>query len=99
MPSDDIKILEFNQYQKYDKALFIVYVDFECIIEQIDGCKNSSGNSSKKVSQHIPLGFSMPTISSFKSIENKHHVYRGKYCMKTFSELLRKQEMKIIDFF
>ena len=41
----------------------------------------------------------MPTISSFKSIENKHHVYRGKYCMKTFSELLRKQEMKIIDFF
>ena len=99
MPSDDIKILEFNQYQKSDKALFIVYVDFECIIEQIDGCKNNSENSSEKVSQHIPSGFSMPTISSFKSIENKHHVYRGKYCMKTFCELLRQQEMKIIDFF
>ena len=26
--------------------------------------------------EHMPLGFSMPTISSFKSIENKHDVER-----------------------
>ena len=29
MPSEDIKILEFNQYQKSDKALFIIYADLE----------------------------------------------------------------------
>ena len=28
-----------------------------------------------KVGENIPSGFSMPTISSFKSIENKHDVY------------------------
>ena len=30
-----------------------------------------------KVGKHIPSGFSVSTISSFKKIENKHDVYRG----------------------
>ena len=47
MPSEDTKILEFNQYQKSDKAPFIIYADLECIIEKIDGCKNNLENSSK----------------------------------------------------
>ena len=40
----------------------------------------------------------MSTISSFRSIENKHDVYRGKYCMKKFCESLREHAMKIINF-
>ena len=36
MPSKDTSILEFNQYQKSDKTLVIVYVDLEFIIEKID---------------------------------------------------------------
>ena len=39
----------------------------------------------------------MSTTLSFKSIENKHGVYRGKDCMK-FCEFLREQAMKIINF-
>ena len=75
IPSEDSKILELNQYQKSDKAPFIIYADFECLIEKIDGCKNNPENSSTtKVSKHIPSGFSMSTISSFRSIENKHDV-------------------------
>ena len=30
MSSEDIEILEFNQYQKSDKTPFIIYVDLEC---------------------------------------------------------------------
>ena len=41
MPFEDTKILEFNQYQKSDKAPFIIYADLECIIEKIDGCKDN----------------------------------------------------------
>ena len=66
MPYEDTKILEFNQYQKYDKAPFIIYTNLECIIEKIDGCKNNPENlSTTKVSKHIPSGFSLFTISSF----------------------------------
>ena len=45
MTSDDSKALEFNQYQKSDNALFINYVDLECLIEKTHGCKNNPENS------------------------------------------------------
>ena len=32
IPSEDTNILEFNQYQKSDKAPLIVYADLECTI-------------------------------------------------------------------
>ena len=40
MPSKDTKILEFNQYQKSDQALFIIYADLECMMKEIDGWEN-----------------------------------------------------------
>ena len=40
----------------------------------------------------------MSTIYSFRIIEYKYVVYRGKDCMKRFSEFFRKHAMKIIDF-
>ena len=75
MPSKDTEVLEFNQYQKSDKALFIIYEDLECKIEKIDECKNNPENSSTtKGSENIPSGFSVSTISSIRSIENKNDV-------------------------
>ena len=89
MPSEDTRILEFNQYQKSDTAPFIIYADLECIVEMIDACKNNLENSyTTKESEHILSGFSMFTISSFRNIENKHDMYRGKDCMKKFREFL-----------
>ena len=78
MPSEGTKILELNQYQKSDKAPFIVSVDLECIIEKTDGCKNIPQNSSAQISERLPSGFAMSTISSFKSIEIDE--YRSKDC-------------------
>ena len=58
MLSEDTKILKFSQYQKSDKASFIIYTDPEGIIQKIDRCKNNPKNSfTTKVSEHIPSGF------------------------------------------
>ena len=58
MPSEDTKILEFDQYQKSDKAPFIISADFERLIEKIDKCKNKTENVfTTKVGEHIPSGF------------------------------------------
>ena len=46
MRSEDTKILEFDQYQKSDKAPFVNYSDLERIIKKIDECKNNSENLS-----------------------------------------------------
>ena len=66
--SGDNKILEFNQYQKSDKATSVTYADLECLIEKIDRYKNNPENSfTTKVSENIPSSFSMSTISLLKA--------------------------------
>ena len=40
----------------------------------------------------------MSTILLFKSMENKHDLYRLKGCMKKFCESLREHAMKITSF-
>ena len=77
MPFEEIKALESNQYRKSDQAPFIIYEYLECLIENTDGCKNNPENSSTtKLCKHIPSGFSMSTILSFK--KDMHDVYREK---------------------
>ena len=44
MLSEDTEILQFNQYQKSDKAPFIIYADRE----KIDRCKNNRENKQQK---------------------------------------------------
>ena len=38
---EDIKILEFYQFQKSDKTPFVIYADPESLIKKIDGCENN----------------------------------------------------------
>ena len=88
MPSEKDKILEFNQYIKSDKMPYIVYADMESLVKKIDGCANNPENSlTTKIGEHIPCGCSMPTIWAFDHIENKHTLYRGNDCMKSFVNL------------
>ena len=39
MPSENTKILEFNQYQKSNKTPFIINADRESLTEKINGLK------------------------------------------------------------
>ena len=85
MPSKDTKVPKFNQYQKLDRVTSIICADLECIIENIDKCKNNPEDFfTTKVSKYILSGFSMPTASSFKGTENKHDVYEVKIAWKSF---------------
>ena len=40
MPSENTKILQFNQYQKSDKVPSTINADHQCIIKKIDRFKN-----------------------------------------------------------
>ena len=78
---------------------FIGYADLDYLMKKGDGCQNISGKpSTTKASEHIPSGFSIFTVSSYKNIQNKHDVYRGENFMKKFCECLRKQVLQIINF-
>ena len=89
MPSEDTKILEFNQYQKSDKRPFAFYADFKFYLEKTDGYKNNLDKSFiTKKGKYIRSGFSMSTKSSFKFKEN---IDSDKDCMKKFCESLSSQ--------
>ena len=84
---------EFSFYFSYTKTNFR-HVCFgpSGIIEKIDGYGiNPENSSTPKVSEQIPSGFFMSTVSFFKDIENKQDMYRG----KEFCEFLREHAMKI----
>ena len=93
-------VIPSQAYCKSDKPPFIIYTDLESLIVKIDGCIIciTEKLSTTKVSEHIPSGFPMSSKSSFKDIEDKHNVYRGKYSLKKFCESLREQAIKIINF-
>ena len=59
-PSEGTKILEFKQYQKSDKAPFIIYAVVGYLIEETNGCKTNPENLSEtKVGKRISSGFLM----------------------------------------
>ena len=54
MPSENTKILEFNQNQKYGKTPIIIYTDLECLMGKNNSCKNNPESSfTTKVGEHI----------------------------------------------
>ena len=53
MPSEDTKILDFNQYHKSDKARFIIYAGLETLIRETDGYKNNPEKSSATINCHL----------------------------------------------
>ena len=82
-PSSKDNILQFNQYIKSDKMACIIYADLEFLIKKIDGCANNPEKSlTTKVDEHIPYGYSISTIWTFDSVENKHSLYREGDCMR-----------------
>ena len=41
MPNESKKILKCNPGKKPLKAIHIIYVDLECLLEKIDTCQNN----------------------------------------------------------
>ena len=50
-----------------------------------NGCANNSEKSlTTKIGEHIPCIYSMSIIRAFDKIGNKHTLYCGEDCMKSF---------------
>ena len=63
MPSEDTKVLEFDQHQKSNKTLSIICADLEPLIKRIDAGKNNSEKASTtKIGEHMPFRYSMYMI-------------------------------------
>ena len=95
MPSEDTRILEFNQYRTSEMVTSIIYADLESLIKKVDGCKNNLVESSAtKIALRIFNVYDM----TFDGLENKHDLYRGEDRIEKFFEALKEHAMKTINF-
>ena len=90
-------ILKCNLGEKSVKIPFIIYGDFESILEEISTCGNGPKKSStNKISKHTASGFSLFTYCSFDETKNNLDYYRGKDRMKVFCKILKEHTERII---
>ena len=62
IPNEDTKIIKYNRGEKSLKALFVIYADFESLLEKMHSCQNNPEKSyAEKKTKHTPSGYSLFT--------------------------------------
>ena len=80
------------------KASFVIYADFESLLEKMNTCYNNPEKSSiTKINKHTPSGCLLFTNCSFDATKNKLDYYRSKNCMKNVCLDLREHATKKIN--
>ena len=99
MPDDDNKTLKYVPGKKSLRVPFIIYADLECLLKKINTCQNNPEKSyTEKKALHKPSGYSLFTCYSFDKSKNERKYYRGKDSMKMFSNDVKEQAHKIINY-
>ena len=80
-------IVQYSDGQFQFKVPFIMYTDFESMLEPIQGPGNDSRISSTRgVNNHVPSGWCICSDFAYGRVENPLKLYRGKDCVKKFCE-------------
>ena len=97
MPEKGKNTLKFQNHQRQMKAPYVIYADFESIIEKYDTCIPPTDRSSTtKTEVHKPCGFSLVVVRSDGEVKNKQaRSYRGKECVKQFLAAFLQTEAEI----
>ena len=86
MPFKNSRV-EFCDGQFQFKVPFIMYADFESILELIQGLGNDPRISSTGgVNNNVPSGWCVHSEFAYGKVENPLKLYRGKDCIKKFCD-------------
>ena len=95
MPKEGENTLFFENYQNQMKKPWVIYADFESIVERIHGCFPDPGQSStSETSVHNPCGFCMLAVRSDGETKGPY-LYRGADVVQGFLNYLQLLEREI----
>ena len=88
MPNKDNNILKFNNFHKQQPVPFVIYADFESILEKIHGCKQDGNKSYTEAYQtHVDCGFGYKVVCCYDDKYTKPiQIYRGEKSVYKFME-------------
>ena len=93
-------VVEFYDGQNQFRVPFIMYADFEAILEPIEGASpNPEGSYTSKVNQHIPSGFCVYSKFAYGVVQNPLKLYRGKVVLRSSAITSGREHIGCITYF
>ena len=87
--------MSFTNFYKQMKAPYVIYADFECILEKIAGCEPSADKSfTVKTEKHEPCGFSYIAVRSDGKLFGPFN-YRGREAVYVFLKWMQNHEKEM----
>ena len=93
--------IEFKNGQNQFKVPFIMYADFESILELMDPVDPGSPNQpyTNEVNQHTPSDWCVYSKFAYGEVDNPLRIYRGKDCIKTFCNYIKGEARRLYHMF
>ena len=87
--------MSFTNYHKQMKVPYVVYANFECVLEKIDGCEPAPDASfTVKTERHVPCGFSYIAVRSDGKLFGPFN-HRGRDAVYVFLMWLQNHEREM----
>ena len=98
--SKENSFVKFHIGQYQCKVPFIMYADFESIVEPIKSPNpNPEESYTKVINQHIPSGFCMKSKFAYGKVENPIKLYRENDCVEVFCDYISNEARRLYHMF
>ena len=92
--------VEFYDGHFQFKVPFMMYVDFEAILELMQGpSPDPEEPYTSKVSRHIPSGWCVYSKFAYGNVQNPLRLYRGKDCAEKFCDYIKEEAHRLYHMF
>ena len=93
MPDKNNNILKFNNFHKQQQVPFVIYADFEAIIEKISSCKpNNDKSYTEAYQKHTDCGYGYKVVCCYDDQYTKPvQIYRGEKAVYKFMEAMLEE--------
>ena len=92
--------VEFKDGQNQFKVPFIMYADFESILELMDhGSSDPTKPYTNEVNQHTPSGWCVYSKFAYGGVITPLRIYRGKDCIETFCNYIKEKAHRLYHMF
>ena len=89
-------IVEYSNGQHQFKVPFVIYADFESILEPIQGVSNDPNTSSTRgVNVHKPSGWCLHSKFTYGKVKKPTTQYRGVNCVEKFCEKIISEAKRL----
>ena len=93
MPTKDNNILKFENFHKQQQVPFVIYADFESILEKVQGCKpNDEKSYTEAYQKHTDCGYGYKVVCCYDDQYTKlTQIYRGEKAVYKFMEKMLEE--------